>query len=130
MNSDSFFVIAHWVDFQKHPSEQYSISPRELLTTADCREDAIEAAREWARDRIRLPQFDQEKWDERVAVREVEHVVPANEETGAPGGTVTFVYATVAGLGDTWRAGDGSTAQAVVLQTKYASMFPEFMYKK
>lgn len=130
MSSEDYFVIAHWVYLQPHPTQQTATSPRELLTTADTREDAIEAAKAWASDRIHLPTFDQEKWDERLKTRVTDHIVPPNEKTGTTGGMVTFVDAAVHGLGDKWRSGDSSTAQAIVMQMKYAQMFPEFMFKK
>lgn len=130
MSSGQVFVIAHYVYLQAHPLEQTGYHPRELLTKADSRQDAIEAAEEWVRERIRLDAFDQENWDARLVVRQVEHVVPANEETGSTGGTATFVFATLKSTDNKWRAGDGSTAQAVVLESQYASVFPEFMYQK
>lgn len=103
--------------------------PRELLTTGDGREDAIRAATEWARERIDVPTFDKEKWDERLQVRVVHHVQPPDEAKGTAGGTVTFVFATLLCQSDKWRAGDGSTAQAIVLRAGDATQFPEYMYQ-
>lgn len=130
MTSQDYYVIAHYVFLQKHPLDHEGYNPRELLTTADSREEAIQAATDWATERIDIPKFDHDLWDKRLQVRVVDHVVPPDEDKKTTGGSATFVFSTLACQADKWRSGDGSTVQAIVLSVKDAPQFPEFMHQK